>query len=108
MLLFMIDLCMYPVCLPVSTALVDLGRLFSILIYTQSVGLLGHRISPSQGRCLHTEQHKHRINARKHPCLEWDSNLTIPAFERAKTIHFLDRAATVIGVYVSARSKLRT
>jgi hypothetical protein len=31
--------------------------------YTQSVGLLGRGISPSQGRYIHTEQHKHRINA---------------------------------------------
>jgi hypothetical protein len=31
-------------------------------------------ISPSEGRCLHTEQHKHRINALSHPCLEWDWN----------------------------------
>jgi hypothetical protein len=46
-----------------STALVDLGRFFSFLIYTQLVGLLGRGISPSQGRYLHTEQHKHRINA---------------------------------------------
>jgi hypothetical protein len=23
----------------------------------------------------HTEQHKHRINAHRHPCLEWDSNI---------------------------------
>jgi hypothetical protein len=29
---------------------------------TQSVGLLGRGISPSQGIYLHTEQHKHRIN----------------------------------------------
>jgi hypothetical protein len=36
----------------------------------QSVGLLGRWISPSQERCLYT----HRINAGKHPCLEWDSN----------------------------------
>jgi hypothetical protein len=42
--------------------------------YTQSAGLLGRGISPSQGRYLHTQQHKHRINAHKHPCLEWDSN----------------------------------
>jgi hypothetical protein len=42
--------------------------------YTQSVGLAGKGISPSQGRYLHTEQHKHRINAYRHPCLEWDSN----------------------------------
>jgi hypothetical protein len=31
--------------------------------YTQSIWLLGRRISLSQGRYLHTEQHKHRINA---------------------------------------------
>jgi hypothetical protein len=31
--------------------------------YTHSVGLLGRRISQSQGRYLPTEQHKHRINA---------------------------------------------
>jgi hypothetical protein len=41
---------------------VDLGRFFSLLIYTQSVGFLGRGISPSQGRYLHAEQHKHRIN----------------------------------------------
>jgi hypothetical protein len=35
--------------------------------YTQSVGLLERGISTSQGRYLHTEQHKH-------PCLEWDTN----------------------------------
>jgi hypothetical protein len=28
-------------------------------------------ISPSQGRYLHTEQHKHRIRAHRYPCLEW-------------------------------------
>jgi hypothetical protein len=57
-----------------STALADLGRFFSLLIYTQSVGLLGRGISPSQGRYLHTEQHKHIIHAHRHPCLERDSN----------------------------------
>jgi hypothetical protein len=57
-----------------SKALVDLGRFFSFLIYTQSVELLGRGISPSQGRYLHTQQQKHRINAHRHPCLVWDSN----------------------------------
>jgi hypothetical protein len=46
--------------------LLDLGRFFSFLIYTQSVGLLGQGISPPQSRCLHTGQHKHRINADIH------------------------------------------
>jgi hypothetical protein len=41
-------------------------------LFTQTVLLLERVISPSQGRCLHTGQHK--INAHGHPCLEWDSN----------------------------------
>jgi hypothetical protein len=45
---------------------------FQLILYT--VGLLGRGISPSQGRHLHAEQHKHRINGDRHPCLEWDSN----------------------------------
>jgi hypothetical protein len=35
----------------------------SIIFFPQTVGLLGRVISPSQGRYLHTGQHKHRINA---------------------------------------------
>jgi hypothetical protein len=42
--------------------------------YRDAVGLLGRSISPSQGRYIHTEQHKHSINAPRHPCPEWDSN----------------------------------
>jgi hypothetical protein len=57
-----------------SIVLVDFGRFFSFLTYTQSVGLLGRGTSPSQGRYLHTEQHRNEINAREHPCLEWDWN----------------------------------
>jgi hypothetical protein len=34
-------------------SLVDLGRFFSSLIYTQSVGLLGLGMSPSQDRYVH-------------------------------------------------------
>jgi hypothetical protein len=34
----------------------------SVSYLTLSVGLLGRVNSPSQGRYLHTEQHKHRIN----------------------------------------------
>jgi hypothetical protein len=45
------------------TALVDLGRFFSFLICTQSVGLPGWGIIPSQGHYLtYTEQHQQRIN----------------------------------------------
>jgi hypothetical protein len=48
---------------------------FHNLFYTdQTVGFLERVISPSQGRYLHTEQHRHITNAHRHPCLEWDSN----------------------------------
>jgi hypothetical protein len=80
-----------------STALVDLDRFFSFLIYTKPLGLLGLGIRKSQGRYLHIGQHKHRINAQKHPCLKWDWP-TIPVFERTKTFHVLNRATIVIGV----------
>jgi hypothetical protein len=49
--------------LSMSAALVDLDHFFSSLIYTQSVGLVGWGISPSQGRYLHTKQHRHRLKA---------------------------------------------
>jgi hypothetical protein len=78
-----------------STALVDLGRFFSFLIYTQSLGLLGRGISPSQGLYLYTEQHKQ--NKRTQTSMpRVGLEATIPVFERAKTVHSLDRAATVI------------
>jgi hypothetical protein len=58
-----------------STALCLVFALFSVSWSNiKSVGLLGRGIRPSQGRYLHTEQHRHRINTKKHPCLEWDSN----------------------------------
>jgi hypothetical protein len=54
---------------------------------------------PSQGSYLHTEQHKDKINAHRHTCLEWDSNpRSQRSSERAKTVHALDRAVTVIGI----------
>jgi hypothetical protein len=40
-----------------------LAGFFIFSIYTQPVGPLGLAISPSKGRYLHTEKHKHRINA---------------------------------------------
>jgi hypothetical protein len=64
--------------------------------FTQSVRLLGHGISPSQGCCyLHTGQHKQNKHTQTSmPQVEFE--LTIPVFEWAKTVHALDHAATVI------------
>jgi hypothetical protein len=56
-------------------------------LFTQSVGLLERGISPSQGRYLQTENHKHRINARRHPFLEWDSNPRSQCFSGRR--HFM-------------------
>jgi hypothetical protein len=66
--------------------------------YTQPVGLLPRGISPYQGLYLHTEQHKYRLNAH---------NTDIHAFERAKTVHALDGAATVIGPFQGVQGKKR-
>jgi hypothetical protein len=43
------------------------------LILRESVGLLGRGINRHTAP-TYIEQHKHRINADKHPCLMWDSN----------------------------------
>jgi hypothetical protein len=73
-----------------SKALVDLGRFFSFR-------LLGQGISPLQGRYLHAEQHKQ--NKRTHTSMpRVGFEPTIPVFERAKTVHALDRAVTVTGI----------
>jgi hypothetical protein len=58
-----------------------------------SVGLLGRVINPSQGRYLTQTQNKHRQTSMPRVGFE----PTIPAFERAKTVHALDHTATVIG-----------
>jgi hypothetical protein len=56
----------------------------------QLVGLLGRGISLSQGRYLHRTTQTQ--NKRTHPCLKWDSEPTIPVFERAKKCYALDSA----------------
>jgi hypothetical protein len=60
------------------------------------MGHFGRGISLSQGRYLHTDHHKHAINAHTSMLLV-EFEPTIPAFQRAKMLHTLDRAATVIG-----------
>jgi hypothetical protein len=64
---------------------------FHFLNLRQSVGLLGRGIGPSQGRYL--TQNKHKKTSMPRVGFE----PTISVFEKAKTFHALDRAATVIG-----------
>jgi hypothetical protein len=75
-----------------SIALVDLCRFVSFLIHTQSVCSLD---GGSATRKAAT--YKHRINTQiSMPRMGFEP--TIPMYERAKTVHALDRTATVIGL----------
>jgi hypothetical protein len=58
-----------------------------------SVGLVGRVIISSQGRYLTQTQNKHKQTSMPRVGFE----LTIPAFEQAKTVHALDRATIVMG-----------
>jgi hypothetical protein len=67
--------------------------IFSSLIFTKSMGLLGRGISQLQGRYLHTNTEETHRN----PWLEWDSNTRSKCSNERKTVHAVDRAATVMG-----------
>jgi hypothetical protein len=75
------------------------GLISQFLDHLQSVGLLGREISSSQGLYLYTGQHKHRKTHTHQTSIPWVGfEPTIPASERAKTVHALDSSATVIGI----------
>jgi hypothetical protein len=63
-----------------------------------SVGLLGRVISPSQRRYLAQTHNKYRETSIPRVGFE----PTILAFERVKTVHASDRAATVIAINLNA------
>jgi hypothetical protein len=78
--------------------LLGLGRFSVSWSYTQSVGLIGRGDRPvarplPTHRTTQTEStHTMQIS------MSWVGfKPTIPAFKRAKTVHALDRAASVIG-----------
>jgi hypothetical protein len=78
--------------------------IFILWIYSQSVGLLGRVLGPSQGLYLNTGQHKHRKTHKytHTPNIHARSGFepTITESERAKTVHALDRSATVTGATI--------
>jgi hypothetical protein len=62
----------------------------------QLVGLLGREISPSEGRYLHrTKQTQNKRGQTSMPRVGFEPTMSV--FERAKTFHASDRAATVSG-----------
>jgi hypothetical protein len=75
----------------------DLGRLFSFLINTHSVALLGRGDQPL-ARPLPSHRTTQIQNERTQTSIpRVGFEPTTPVFERAKTVHALDRATTVIG-----------
>jgi hypothetical protein len=80
--------------------LLGLGRFFSFLMYTQSVGLLGR--GSHVARPLSTHRTTQIQNKRSQTSMSWVGfEPTIPAFELAKTVHALDCADTVICRFTS-------
>jgi hypothetical protein len=81
--------------------LLDLGRFFSFLIYTQTVELFGGGDQPV-ARPLPTHRTTQKQNKRTETSLLGVGfETTIVVFERAKTVQALDRAATVIGYWIA-------
>jgi hypothetical protein len=74
-----------------STVPVDLGRFFSFLIYTQTVGLLG-RGSARRKAATYTQNN---TNSEKTP-IDIHALSGIRTFERVKTVNALDRAANLM------------
>jgi hypothetical protein len=85
--------------------LLDPGLFFSFVILFYAEGRTPWiNLSPSQGRYLHTGQHKQNKRTQTSmPLVEIEP--TIPVSERAKTVHALDRVVTVIGKILSTDAK---
>jgi hypothetical protein len=86
-----------PILLWLYRPLLGLGRLFNFLIHTVGRNPWMEDQPVTRPLSIYTQNNTNRINAHRHSCLEWDSS---PVFERAKTVHALDRAATVIGTFI--------
>jgi hypothetical protein len=72
---------------------------FGLLDLRHSVGLLGQVISSSQGLYLYRNTEKRTYTHKHQTPMPWVGlEPTIPASERAKTVHALDRSATVTGL----------
>jgi hypothetical protein len=80
-----------------QSPLFGLGRFFSFLIlYTVGrASLMGDQPVSKLLSTHRTTQRQNKCSQTSMPRVEFES--TIPVFQRTKTIHALDRAATVIG-----------
>jgi hypothetical protein len=91
--LWSISVSLFPV-VPTLEHGASLKRFVSLqFLNPKTVGLLGRGISPSQDRYIYKQ------NKRTQTSMPWMGFEPMnPAFERAKTIQALDRAATVFGI----------
>jgi hypothetical protein len=89
-----------------NSSLLHLGRFFiSLILYT--VGRTPWTGDQPVARPLPTHRIAQTQNKRTQTSISWVGfEPTIPAFERAKTIHALDRAATVVGMQESLLQKV--
>jgi hypothetical protein len=85
------------------SCLLNLGRFFSFLIF-YTVCRTPWTGDQPVARLLPTRRTTHTQNKRTKTSMPWVVfEPTIPAFERPKTVHALDRAATVIGTQESSK-----
>jgi hypothetical protein len=91
----------YLISLRLYSPLLDLGHFFSFLIlYT--VGRTPWTGDQPTARPLPTHRTTQTQNKRTQTFMHWlGFDPTIPVFKRAKTVHTLDRTATVIGRIIS-------
>jgi hypothetical protein len=87
--------------------LLDLGRFFSFLILYKvgSPPLVGDQRIAGPLPTHRTTQTQNKRTQTSMPQVEFEP--TIPVFERAKTVHALDRAATVIGDLLHTHPKVK-
>jgi hypothetical protein len=78
-----------------STALVDLGRFIMYLIHRGWTPLTGDQPLTRPLTTHRTTQPQNKLTQTSMPQVGFEP--TIPAFERAKTVHTLERAATAMG-----------
>jgi hypothetical protein len=91
-----LSLCL-SVCLWLYSPLLDLGLFLSFLIL-QTVGRSPWTSDHPVARPLPTHRTAKPQNKRTQTSMPWVGfELTIPGFERAKRVHALDRAVTVVG-----------
>jgi hypothetical protein len=87
---------LWPALLGSAALLLGLGLSFGFLT-TYTIGKTSWKGGQPDARPLptHTTTQTQNKHTHKHPCLQWHSNPR-SVLERAKTVHSLDRAATVI------------